>query len=379
MKSKIILAALFALFVFYACNKAEMGSDPSKYSSEPQLPVTPYHYDNAWMDDNQIALGRVLFYDQKMSLNNSVSCGSCHQQSKAFCDGKQFSTGLQGLKTRRNSPAIVAHDADLFWDGRAHNFHDLVAMPLANHVEMMNYDLSKLEAKVSGISYYPELFKKAFGSTEVSMEKIQLAISSFLQNFNFSNNKYRHVQQQQAAFTSQEQLGRDLFMGKARCGNCHAGPSFAGWPGSEGECIGLDEAYQDNGVGEIRGGPANNAKFRVPTLLNIEFTAPYMHDGRFKTMEEVIEHYNSGIKAHPNLSWSLQDFSQFDGMTTGQILSQFDTNHDGDLSINEFPVAPPVHLNLSATEKSALIAFLKTLSDPNVYTDVRFSDPFVIK
>lgn len=380
MKSKITFAALFALFVIYACNKAELGPNASTYSTEPKLPAEPYHYDNpAWgSDDNVATLGRVLFYDQKMSLNNSVSCGSCHQQSKAFCDGKQFSTGLQGLNTRRNSPAIIVHDGGLFWDGRANNFHDLVIMPLVNHVEMMNYDVSKLEEKIRRISYYPELFNKAFGSSEITMDKIQVAVSSFLQNFTFSNNKYNRVQHQEAIFTSQEQLGRDIFMGKGTCGNCHNGQSFAGWIGGA-ECIGLDENYQDNGVGELTRRPEDNAKFRIPSLLNIEYTAPYMHDGRYKTLEEVVEHYNSGVKPHPNLSWALQDFSSFGNMTTAQILIQFDTNHDGELSDTEIPKAAPVRLNLSQVEKNALVAFMKTLSDPSVFTDVRFSDPFAIK
>jgi cytochrome c peroxidase len=379
MKNKLFLASVLALFVIYAgCRKVETGTGQQAYSAEPVLPATTYDYSevnpsSGLAGNEMITLGRVLFYDKKMSLNNSVSCGSCHQQSKAFCDGQQFSTGLQGLKTRRNSPAIIKHDGDLFWDGRAGNFHDLAIMPLVNHVEMMNYDIGKLENKVSSISYYPELFNKAFGSSEVTVEKIQGAIASFLDCFSFDHNKFNV---NRGAFTGQEQLGYTVFFNKAKCASCHTGRTFAGWSGGA-ECIGLDESYQDNGIGELSHNPADNARFRIPTLLNIEFTAPYMHDGRFKTLEEVVDHYNSGIKSHPNLSWNLRDLAQFDNASQLDLLLQFDINHDGMISAEEVSGTTAARLNLTDTEKKALVAFLKTLSDPSVYTDVRYSDPFV--
>ncbi len=375
MKNSIKIAAVLSIVLIYiGCKKTDM--ELNSYSQSPILPSTVYNYQSS-LNDNLATLGRVLFYDTKMSLNNSVSCGTCHQQSKAFCDNKQFSAGLQDQLTRRNTPAIILHSANLFWDGRVTNFHDLALMPLVNHIEMKNYDVSKLESKIANISYYPVLFNTAFGNNEITIDKIQQAIAEFLKNFNFTDNKNQAVLMGQQSYTAEEQIGRDLFWGKAQCNNCHTGRSFSGWAAS-GECIGLDESYIDNGMGELTRNPLDNAKFRIPPLLNIEYTAPYMHDGRFKTLEEVVEHYNSGVKAHPNLSWALKEFPQFEGMTSLQIQLLLDVNHDGDISSDEMPPGTPLKLNLTELEKKSLVAFLKTLSDPNVFTDVRFSDPFKI-
>lgn len=376
MKNTLKITLLISsILIYIGCKKTDL--ELEKYSETPVLPATMYDYDVS-SNDALATLGRVLFFDKKMSLNNSVSCGTCHQQSKAFCDNKQFSPGLQDQLTRRNTPTVIRHSNNLFWDGRASNFHSLALMPLVNHVEMKNYDLSKLEEKVSNIGYYPALFNSAFGSTEVTIDKIQRGLAEFLNNFNFSDNKFFAVQMGQQSFNAQEQIGQDLFWGKAKCGNCHGGGAFEGWGGNF-ECIGLDESYADNGVGELSLTETDNAKFRVPPLLNIELTGPYMHDGRFKTLEEVVEHYNSGIKAHPNLSWALNDnLSGLDSLTDAQILIMFDLNHDGEISGTEMPPVAPVRLGLTEGEKKGLVAFLKTLSDYNIFTDVRFSDPFKV-
>jgi cytochrome c peroxidase len=373
-----ITAIVCVLLIYIGCKKAEIQTE--EYAASPILPQTPYDYENT-SNDHLVTLGRVLFYDKKMSLNNSVSCGSCHQQSKAFCDNKQFSSGLQDGLTRRNTPPVIVHSTSLFWDGRASDFTTLALMPLVNHIEMKNYDLAKLESKVSNISYYPALFIDAYGNDEVTISKIQQALAAFMTNFNFDQNKNLRVQQGLANFTAEEQIGENLFAGKARCGNCHNGPSFAGWGGSA-ECIGLDVEYADNGIGELTGVTGlgsieeNNGKFRIPHLLNIEFTAPYMHDGRFKTLEEVVEHYNSGIQAHPNLSWAFREFPGFENMSDLQLQLLLDLNHDGEITSDEIPPGTPAKLNLTELEKKCLVAYLKTLSDPNVFSDMRFSDPF---
>ena len=220
------------------------------------------------------------------------------------------------------------------------------------------------------------MFVKAFGNSNVSIDHVQTAIAEFLGNFNFFNNKYVQSWGGNITLTQMELLGKSLFYGKAKCGNCHSGNTFSGWENG-GECIGLDDEYTDNGIGERTHNTADNAKFRVPTLLNIEYTAPYMHDGRFNTLEEVVEHYNSGIHNHPNLSWALQNTSSLDNLTEQQALLLLDLNHDGIISTDEMPAPVAVKLNLNNTEKKALVAFLKALSDPSVFTDVRFNDPVV--
>jgi cytochrome c peroxidase len=368
MKKTTFVTLLALSFIFYiGCKKEDIAA--SGYSSTPVLPASPYDYTQS-SNDQLATLGRVLFYDQKLSLNNSVACGSCHMQSKAFADGKQFSAGLEGGLTRRNSPPVIAHTGGLFWDGRAQDFKQLALMPLVNHVEMKNYDIAKLEEKLRSISYYPELFEQAFGTSDINIDKVQTALGEFLSNFKFDNNKLHQTWNSGNQFSALELKGNDLFWGKARCGQCHSGSALEGW--NAGECIGLDESYTDNGIGERTGNAEFNGMFRVPPLFNIAYTAPYMHDGRFQTLEEVIDHYNSGIQKHPNLSWVLQDFDQPINFW------QMDINGDGILSNDEMPAGQPTRLGLTADEKEALVAFLKALSDPSVYTDVRFSDPFVI-
>jgi cytochrome c peroxidase len=376
MKNTLKISLLLSVVLIYiGCKKAEL--EETEYSQSPVLPETVYDYESS--NDHQVTLGRVLFYDQKLSLNNSVSCGSCHQQSKAFCDNKQFSTGLQDQKTRRNTPSIVRHFAGFFWDSRAMDYMQLAAMPLINHVEMHNYDLTALENKVASIGYYPQLFTNAFGSSEVTMNKIQSAIAQFLENIDFSQNQMPNAWSSSPnTLSAMEEAGRQLFIGKAKCGNCHAGTALGGWFNSE-RCIGLDESYEDNGLGERTGNPKDNGRFHIPPLFNIEYTAPYMHDGRFKTLEEVVEHYNSGIKAHPNLSIELQSFPGYENLSLFELTMALDVNHNGQIDDEEVPPGTPIRMNLTELEKKSLVAFLKALSDPRIFTDVRFSDPFRIR
>lgn len=386
MKKVLFLSFIVsALMIYVGCNKNDL-TDNEKYSTEPRLPQPAYDYVHSG-NDQLATLGRVLFYDKKLSLNNSVACGSCHIQSKAFCDNKQFSTGLADGQTRRNTPNIVFHSNDLFWDGRAVSFQELARMPLENHVEMNNYDISKLEDKLSMISYYPALFNNAFGSNEITIEKIQQAMGEFMTNFIFQHNRFAAATAVSPGpsgiwthgLTASEIRGQQLFFGKAKCVNCHSGASFNGWSHNY-ECIGLDVDYADNGLGERIQLPHYNALFRVPALLNVEFTAPYMHDGRFKTLEEVVEHYNSGVKPHPNLSWALKNFGNIeDSLSTAEVFALFDVNFDGEITEDEAPAAQPIRLNLTEQEKEDLVAFLKTLSDPATFSDQKLSDPFVIR
>jgi cytochrome c peroxidase len=172
-----------------------------------------------------------------------------------------------------------------------------------------------------------------------------------------------------------------VFFGKGHCSECHhiedpfPGGNGYGFTDTDFN-IGLDQTYQDNGVGSITNDPNDAGRFMVPVLLNVEFTAPYMHDGRFKTLEEVIEHYNSGIKNHPNLDFNLRDLSSLENLADEQILQLLDANHNGEIEQAEILVLPPVRLNLTSAEKKGLVDFLKTLSDPSIFSDKKFSDPF---
>lgn len=358
MKTKLTLLSLLILIAAISCKKNDVKEDADNYSPTPVLPAVTDNY-AASSNDRLATLGRVLFYDRNLSLNNSVSCGSCHQQSKAFCDNLQFSTGLQDGHTERNTPSIFAKTGRMFWDGRVSSVEDLVLRPIKNHVEMKFENLEALAAKISGLSYYPQLFNNAFGNTFVDSSRIKMALAEFLKNFNFSNNKFSRTEKNMAELTATESLGKTIFFGKGNCSGCHHiegnnnGPIFDSTHTGYGFTdlnfnIGLDEEYADNGMGVISKISGDDGKFMVPVLLNVEYTAPYMHDGRFKTLEEVVEHYNSGIKDHRNLDFRLRDESTFG----------------------------PKHLHLSDAEKKGLVSFLKTLSDPTIFSEAKFKNPF---
>lgn len=338
---------------------------------EPTLPENPYIYTdavfpssflppplsflNSIQSDNQITnngatLGRVLFYDNQLSRNNSVSCSSCHHQDLAFSDNVAFSKGLYEEQTARNSMAIMNTQFSFrfFWDFRSVLLENQVLEPIKNHVEM-DMTLDEVVAKLKTIDYYPALFQKAFGNTEITSDKISKALSQFLHSLVSYSSKYDEgYETSYANFSQLEVDGKDLFFsGSVNCNHCH---STANFYSTQALVNGLDVNYSDNGIGTITGDPLDNGKFKVPTLRNIEVTAPYMHDGRFTTLEEVIEHYNSGLQAHPYLD----DRLTIEGLTGGT----------------------PKQYNMTTYQKQSLVAFLKTLTDQSFLHDVRFSDPF---
>ena len=313
---------------------------------------------------NEIAtLGRVLFYDTKLSINNTTACGSCHLQAKAFSDATAGSAGFKGISTTRNSMAIANPmlTQNLFWDTRTKSLQQMVLQPVQNHIEMGMEDLNFLATKLQKTAYYPNLFKKAFGDSPmkslgegVTPNGINIALMQFLTSMVSHNSKFDvGAKTKFSNFNELETMGKALFHSeKLSCAKCHTGANFSladentpdnpygGSSGTEGTAnIGLNMVYQDNGRG--------NGKFKIPSLRNVELTAPYMHDGRFNSLEEVVEHYNKGIQAHPGLDANLKD-------SKGQ----------------------PKRLDLTNLEKTALIAFLKTLTDNTYTTDVKYSDPF---
>lgn len=316
------------------------------------------NFNTGSLNNDVATLGRVLFYDTKMSINNTIACGSCHLQAKAFSDVSEGSSGFKGSKTTRNSMSIANPmlTRNLFWDSRSKSLQDMVLRPVQNHIEMGMEDLNFLAEKLKATDYYPALFKKAYNTEGVTVDKINTALMQFLASMVTHNSKFdAGAKTKFGNFNSLELVGKDLFMSeRLSCTKCHTGVNFSlgdenspnnpydgfGANSPQGTAnIGLNMVYKDNGK--------KNGQFKIPSLRNIELTAPYMHDGRFKTLEEVVEHYNSGVQAHPNLDDNLK-------------------NANGE----------PRRLNLTALEKTALISFLKTLTD-NVYTtDPKYSDPF---
>jgi len=310
--------------------------------------------------DAGATLGRVLFYDKRLSTNQTVSCASCHQQAHGFSDPRQFSVGFDGALTGRNSMGLSHarwyQRRHFFWDERANTLEDQVLQPIQNAVEM-GMTLSALTNRLAAEPFYTNLFAQTFGSPTVTSERISRALAQFVRSIVSVQSKYdTGASNNFANFTPQENLGRQIFFGQGPFGNvtcvaCHGTDNFV--PGPALNNNGLEFPYVDLGVGGITGSPADNGKFKVPSLRNIELTAPYMHDGRFATLEEVVEFYDHGVVDNPNLSPPLRL-----PPPPGQ------------------PIGPVRRLNLTPAQKAALVAFLKTLTDPNLASNEKYSDPF---
>jgi cytochrome c peroxidase len=322
----------------------------------------------------QATLGRVLFYDTQLSKNNSVSCASCHKQELAFSDDRPLSMGFEGRFTKRNSIPLAASanfvasyeggnsnmifsdhtgafaplNLGFLWDERAATIHEQSAMAIEDPVEM-GMNLEDLAVKLSIKPHYRILFKKAFGEERITPSNITMALQVFLNSLSSVNSKFDQGLSRQGnptlpfqAFSPQENIGKAIYM--TNCSNCH-GQDMTN-PVMRIANNGLDQQYTDQGVGEVTQKSADMGLFKVPFLRNIALTAPYMHDGRFNTLEEVVEHYSSGIQDHPNLHSFLKSGDQ------------------------------PRRFNFSAQQKAALVAFLQTLTDDSTIMHSRFSDPF---
>jgi cytochrome c peroxidase len=363
----------------------------------PMLPANPYRYavgklpshiaaaelqslDNTPLDnpitDAGAALGRVLFYDRHLSRNDTIACASCHLQEKAFSDPRQFSRGFEDGATKRNSMSLVSlrytvllgTRPGFFWDERAPTLEAQALMPIQDEVEM-GMELVELERKLQRLPYYPPLFEEAFGSPMVTRDGISKAMAQFMRAIVSFDSKFDRAaaatdgtdySRDFDGFTAEENLGKSLFVdgvggvAEIGCAHCHVPPTF-GMPKSFN--IGLDLYYVDQGLGarDVPPNdpftPSNDGKFRASSLRNVALTAPYMHDGRFKTLERVVEHYSDGVHPHTNVGLAFNDEPSGAKNTSG------------------FRLTPP--------QKSALVAFLKTLTDESLLADPRFSDPFV--
>lgn len=320
--------------------------------------------------DAGATLGRYLFYDKDLSSNRTISCASCHIQKFSFADTARFSKKINGGPTTRNSPGLAhvrfQRDGQFFWDNRATSLEVQPNGPF--FTDEMGMTSTTLINRVKAKSYYKSMFTAAFGSNTVTVDRINRALAQFMRSMNTFGSKYRQgvditngppETTSFANFTAQENLGKDLFMDITR-GNCQACHTRNVMVQQGAQNIGLDLVYTDNGVGAITGGSRQNGKFSVPSLINVELTAPYMHDGRFKTLEEVIDFYSDSVKAHPNLSGFLREI----------IPGTVNPNN------NTCDTCPPRRPHFTPTEKAALVAFLKTLTDTVLVTDIRWSNPY---
>ena len=361
---------------------------PANYAN-PDLPAhfrTPLvrRFDNTPRDnpttDDGATLGRVLFYDRRLSKDGTVSCGSCHVQAHAFAEPNQFSKGVGGQLGDRNAMGLVNarfHGSGrFFWDERAASLEIQVLEPIA-HPKEMAQDLDRAVEILQGDVAYASLFRKAFGDEDVTRERVAKALAQFVRSLVSYRSKFDDglaragsIASDFPNFTPGENLGKSIFLGdhdrpsRGNCATCHlrnyaftepvdrAGQS-AIFMSERLSNNGLDADYvsADNGVGDLTLDPRDFGRFKTPDLRNVELTAPYMHDGRFKTLEEVVEHYNTRVKPHPNLDPQLREAPR--------------RGRPG-----------PRLMNLDADQKAALVAFLKTLTDREFVADPKFSDPF---
>lgn len=380
MKSKNIVHLFFTVsvltLVFSNCAK----DNGKPFESETlNLPTTPYDYTtalngaNVGVTNKSATLGRVLFYDKNLSINSTIACASCHKQAFAFADNVATSEGFKGERTSRNSPAAanLLNTSTLFWDARTSKLEDLVLQPIANHIEMGLDNTDNLIKKLSRTSYYPALFQDAFGAKDINQTTISKALSAFIRSMVSQNSRFDQLGAVgSSVFSASEARGHSLFFKQLHCTGCHRNGDLGG-VGTTTFNIGLDKEYADNGVGTRSNLATDNGKFKVPSLRNVALTAPYMHDGRFNSLEEVVEHYNSNVKSHTNLSSIVAGFSWF-GNNGGIVVP----TGCWSCGVNGFGTTfKPLELNQE--QKGDLVAFLKTLTDESFITDKKFSSPFL--
>ena len=343
------------LLVASGCAKApEPVWDTASYTldfgglPEPELPA-----DNP-LTEQGVKLGRMLFYETRLSGDNSMACASCHKQENAFTDTNRFSTGIDGLDGHRQAMSAVNmlwNTNGYFWDGRAQKLRDQSVIPIQDVLEM-NETMENVVEKLEQDTLYTHQFFRAFGSEDISSYRIGLALEQFMNSIVSYRSKYDLFLDGEATFTEEEELGMELFFEEynpyfpetsgADCGHCHGGKNFSS---QEYMNNGLDSIYNDDGRYDVTGLESDRGAMKVTTLRNIELTPPYMHDGRFNTLEEVIDHYNEGLRNNASLNPAL-------AMTIG------------------------TGLMLNETDKDALIAFLKTLTDTSLIQDSRYASPF---
>jgi cytochrome c peroxidase len=352
LKKTLVLMTLgFVVLFFQQCSKKETTVSPAETAVQPTLPVVPFNYlttypvfiqnalslndntpaDNA-ITNNGATLGRVLFYDKRLSKNNTVSCGSCHKPETSFSDEAILSKGFDNGLTARHSMSLLNvrfyKSGKMFWDERAATLEKQVLQPIQNTVEM-GLTLTELEDKVKALSYYPALFENAFGSTQIDSVKIAKAVSQFIRSIVTFQSKYDQVKQGLATFTADEAAGEQLFItpplpGGFACSGCHNPPMFI--TAAPVAPFGFPDAA-DMGIN-------NQNRFKSGSLRNIALTAPYFHNGKIASLSTML---NGG------------------------------------------PLGSPTHVpahSVAPQDAPKLLAFLQSLTDNSVLTDIKFSDPF---
>lgn len=247
-----------------------------------------------------VALGKKLFFDPILSLNNTQACADCHRPENAFSDPRQFSVGINGVAGNRNSMPLqnmaFNYDERFFWDGRSSTLENQMFEPVVNPIEMNN-TWPNVESTLQASTEYPILFEQAFGTSTIDSTMVTKAMAQFVRTLISANSKFDRYLAGQEDLTPQELNGLQVFLdeGRGDCFHCHGLPTNPLWTDNQFHNNGLDIAFADDGLGGFTGDPREFGHFRSPSLRNLAFTAPYMHDGRFQTIDDVINHYSEGL------------------------------------------------------------------------------------
>ncbi len=328
---------------------------PTVLVHEPWYPPLNLPIDNDLTEEG-VLLGRMLFYDPIMSGDSTLSCANCHRQNKGFSDPRKVSVGITGQLGGRNAMPLhnLMWNHRFFWDGRANSIREQVLLPIQAHDEM-NMNLFTLIQKLERTPRYQTQFKKAFNVTELTPIHISKALEQFLVtliSFNAPIDKLWGRTDTLNVISVSALRGLNLFMrptqiGGADCFHCHSNIPFFGITSASGSMSnnGLDAVHTDKGFGNITGRFEDIGKFKIPSLRNVAVTAPYMHDSRFATLEEVLDFYSDNVQfSSPNLDINIASHNK--------------------------------QLNLNAQQKTDIIEFLKTLTDSTFLNDPRFKSPF---
>lgn len=329
-----LLAVVTAL---HSCKKDAPEPASLQFTKAAYFPDPVYTFQNNNLYEARFQLGRKIFYDPVLSSDSTVSCATCHEQAHAFAGhGTAFSTGVNGQAGVRNSPSItnLAWFPAFMWDGGINHIEVMPIAPITNPVEM-NQSIAGVLAKLNQSAAYKAEFLHAYNVQEINSQSLLRALAQFIGTIVSDRSKYDDMRKGTATFTSQEQAGYSLY--QANCSSCHTEPLFTDFSYRNN---GLDSVFTDQGRELITLSPSDAGKFKVPGLRNVELTYPYMHDGRFYSLNDVLDHYSSHVLSSSTLDVSLA----------------------GGIPLND-------------QEKSALIAFLKTLTDHQLTIDQRFSEP----
>ncbi|MGG9971094.1 cytochrome-c peroxidase [Ferruginibacter sp. SUN002] len=341
MNRKHFIVIFFLVAGIVACDKDNLDAIFPGFHKPGNFPEPTYHFTTNPVTQDGFELGKKLFYDPVLSVNNTISCGSCHIQSSGFTQhGHSVSHGIFDRIGTRNSQPIMnlAWSPSFMWDGGVFDLDLQPIAPITNHVEM-GESVSSVLGKLKKSTVYPPLFKKAFGTTDITTASFLKALSQFMVMCVSNNAKYDSVKRNQSVFSDDERAGYSVYQQK--CSSCHTEPLFTGHSfRNNGLSISL---INDMGRYAVTLQNSDKYTFKTPSLRNLAFTPPYMHDGRFFTLDAVLDHYTSQVQATPNLDPILQNGSQ-------------------------------LGIELTTVERQQLLTFLKTLNDKTFVTDKRFAE-----